>query len=81
MKNNEIINNRNDFVSFVYKLSQDYHKNPKTWENNNLESFLKALAAWVNDMEGYYLNQGLQMPDKPDWQMMANMLMAAKIYE
>jgi hypothetical protein len=32
-------------------------------------------------MDGYYLNQGLTVPEKPDWKMIANMLAAAKIYE
>jgi hypothetical protein len=72
---------KKDFVSFVYKLSQDFDQNPDAWQNKDLGSFLEALAAWVDDMEGYYLNQGQQVPDKPDWQMIADMFMAAKIYE
>jgi hypothetical protein len=81
MKKIEPIKTKKDFVSFVYELSQDYRDNPKSWQNKDLGSFLEALAAWVDDMEGYYLNQGQQVPEKPDWQMLANMLTAAKIYE
>jgi len=44
-----------EFVSFVNNLSKDFHDNPKSWENNNLGAFLEALAAWVEDMEGYYV--------------------------
>jgi hypothetical protein len=42
---------------------------------------LEALAAWVEDMDGYYLNQGKAVPEKPDWKHVADMLMAAKLYE
>ncbi len=75
------IKTKKDFVSFVYKLSQDYNNNSEMWQNKDLGSFLEALAAWTDDMEGYYLNQGQQIPENPDWQIIANMLMAAKMYE
>jgi len=81
MKKNETIKTKKDFTSFVYKLSQEYQDDPKAWENKDLGSFLKALAAWVDDMEGYYLSLGQKVPENPDWQMIANMFMAAKIYE
>lgn len=78
---NKAIKTKKDFVSFVYELSMDYHNDPKSWENKDLGTFLAALAGWVDDLEGYYLNQGQQVPEKPDWQMIANMLAAAKVYE
>ena len=46
-----------------------------------LVRLLEALAAWVDDMEGYYLNIGKPITEKPDWQMFADILVAAKIYE
>lgn len=75
------IKTKEDFVSFVYALSQDYRNNPKSWHNNNIGAFLEALAAWVEDMKGYYLNQGLPVPENLDWKVVATMLVAAKIYE
>lgn len=81
MKFNYEIKTREDFVKFVYNLFQDYHDNPQTWHNNNLELFLQGIAGWVDDMDGYYHNIGKEMPEKPDWQMVANMFMAAKVYE
>jgi hypothetical protein len=75
------IKTKDDFVSFVYSLSQDYQNNPSSWKNNEIGTFLEAMAAWVDDMEGYYLNQCLPVPEKPDWKMIANMVAAAKIYE
>ena len=75
------IRSREDFVAFVKALRKDLHDNPATWENANLERFLEALAAWVEDMDGYYANRGKPVPQQPDWKAAAEMLMAAKMYE
>ena len=75
------IRSREDFVAFVRALSKDFKNNPQSWENENLDQFLDALGAWVEDMDGYYLNQGKPVPQQLDWKMFADMLMAAKLYE
>lgn len=75
------IQTRKDFISFVRLLVKDFKENPTEWENNNLESFLEALATWVQDMDGYFQNQGLSVPQHADWKLFAQMLMAAKMYE
>ena len=62
-------------------MSKDLRENPSTWENTNLESFLEALGSWVEDMDGYYINQGKPVPTQPDWKIAADMLMAATMYE
>lgn len=77
----DAIQTREDFVAFVNELSREYRANPAAWENNNLGSFLEALAAWTEDLNGYYANKGELVPEKPDWKTVADMLMAAKIYE
>jgi hypothetical protein len=77
----ENIQTREDFVAFVYELIKDYRENPEAWENNDIESFLEAMAAVVEDMDGYYINQGLPVPDVPDWKTMAEILMTATLYE
>ena len=75
------IRSREDFVAFVKALSKDFHDNPQSWENRNLEQFLEALGGWVEDMDGYYLNQNIPVPQQPSWTVVADMLMAAKMYE
>lgn len=42
---------------------------------------LEALAAWAEDMDGYYLGKGEEMPQQPTWQTLADMLRAATMYE
>lgn len=75
------IRSREDFVSFVRMLLFDLRDNAEEWENNVLESYLEAIAAWVDDMEGYYQNRGEPVPEYPTWKTFAEILLAAKIYE
>ncbi|NUO84174.1 hypothetical protein HUU05_29225 [candidate division KSB1 bacterium] len=75
------IQTRKDFISFVHLLIQDLRENHTEWENRDLESFLEAITAWVEDMEGYYQNKGLPLPRQPDWNLFGQILLAAKIYE
>lgn len=79
--NSTSVCSRADFVAFVHRLSRDVRANPRSWENKDLGDYLEALAAWVEDMDGYYLHRGLPVPERPDWQNVAEMLMAAKFYE
>ncbi len=75
------IRTRQDFVGFSKALSKDLHDNPQSWENVTLDRFLEAIGAWVEDMDGYYLNQGKPVPLQPDWKTIGDILMAAKMYE
>lgn len=75
------IDSRNDLASFVRMLRQDLHDNPASWENATLETFLAALAAWIEDMDGYYEGQGRPIPRHPEWKTVGDMLLAAKMYE
>jgi len=50
-------------------------------ENDTLDSFLEALAAWTDEMDGYYRNMNEDAPVTLQWKTIADMLMAASIYE
>lgn len=80
-EHNNSIRSREDFVAFVKALRKDLHDNPASWENSTLEHFLEALGGWVEDMDGYYVNQGKPVPQQPDWKVVGDILMAAKMYE
>jgi len=71
---------REDFVTFVEALRKDLVQNPEAWHNIDLSSFLEALAAWVADMDGYYLNQKKPMPENVTWNIFASVLKAASVY-
>lgn len=70
-----------ELSNFIEKLCDDLKDNPNAWSNNTLEDFLEALAAWITDMEGYYINSNQEVPLQPTWKTIAEMLLAAKIYE
>ncbi|MCX6346112.1 MAG: hypothetical protein NT018_13745 [Armatimonadetes bacterium] len=80
-KHVDSINNRARFVAFVRELAANFVADPQSWDNCNISLFLNALAAFVEDMDGYYVNQGLPIPEEPDWNVIANVLMAARVYE
>ncbi|MDY6929918.1 MAG: hypothetical protein SWN10_22865 [Pseudomonadota bacterium] len=76
------VNNQKSMAKFVSELADSFAENPDDWVNNDLESFLYALSAWIEDMDGYYKNTG-QLYDEKDiaWKNFADMLAAATMYE
>ncbi|MFC5473996.1 DUF7660 family protein [Paraherbaspirillum soli] len=84
MKLNEKLNavsSKETLAMFVQDLRQNLLTSPDEWESTRLESFLEALSAWITDMDGYYINQGILPPEQPTWKTVAEMLLAAKTYE
>jgi hypothetical protein len=77
----EDIQTRDDLVLFVRDLLADLRSRPDAWENASLDTYLEALAAWVEDMEGYYRNRGEATPEPPSWKTLGEILLAATMYE
>lgn len=77
----ELVADRESFIAFTSKLSADWKGNLESWKNRDLGAYLEALASWVEDMDGYYQNQGLPMPENINWRVFADILMAARVYE
>ena len=77
----ERIGSREEFAVFVRALTENLRAHPSEWENATLPEFLEALAAWVEDLPGYFHNRGLAVPEPPDWRTFALVLSAARIYE
>jgi hypothetical protein len=77
----EKIQSRDDLLRFIHHLVQDLRTCPERWENTSLDAYLAAMAAWVQDMEGYYLNRGQAAPQHPAWKHIGEILLAARIYE
>ena len=77
----EGVTTREELAVFVALLAREAQQMPKVWENTDLRSFLEALAAWINDMDGYFMNRGEQVPEQPSWRTFAQMLAAATTYE
>jgi hypothetical protein len=75
------VRTRGDFVEFLSSALADLRTRPEDWENSTLENFLEAWGAWVGAMPGWCVNRGEEVPDQPDWHLLAGMVMAARIYE
>lgn len=76
------VHDRQTFINFLHAFHSDFKKNPDLWENNTLESFLEALAAYAEDLQGYYDNLELPLDvDKPSFRVFADMLKGASVYE
>jgi hypothetical protein len=54
----EEIHTREDLVLFIHHLVRDLRACPERWENTSLDAYLAAVAAWVQDMEGYIAIEG-----------------------
>lgn len=72
---------REELVSFLDQLADSYLDEPERWENADLVSFLRAWSAWLDDMDGYFVSRGEPVPSEPSWQLVAQMLLAARVYE
>lgn len=77
----EQIRSRGDLVAFISRLRADYLENPAGWENSDLPAFLEAVAAWSEDLPGFFENRGEKTPEEPTWRLIGMTLLAAKHYE
>lgn len=73
------IQDKNDFISFVRKLSFDFNEHNEEWETTSIPDFLEQMASWIEDYSESPAND-IEW-DKPDFQMFAKILYMGKIYE
>jgi hypothetical protein len=78
----EAVISKADFTEFARLLLQNYRSHPDEWENGSLDLFLEGLAGFVEKMDAYYQNVGLEMDlERPSWRVFADILLAARVYE
>jgi len=83
------VHSKQSFLEFVRALAADrvnevelekktpsspYGPGAKGWENGSIEAFLEAMEAWISDT-------GDKVPEKPEWNTFARILLAGKYYE
>lgn len=81
LSSDDEIHTRDDLAAFIRDLHQDYLRRGHEWENSTLDRFLEALAAWIDDSDGWYRNFGKELPANGDWTFIARALGAATVYE
>ena len=84
--NDEVLNfkvtNRDSFIKFLESLRNDLLVNKEFWENRNLEDFLEAMAAYTEDIQGFYDNTEQNIiADESSWQVFADIFKGAISYE
>jgi hypothetical protein len=75
------VRTREEFVGFLVAVSNDLKAHPGHWTNNDLAAFLEAMAAWGEDMAGYYANRGEDVSNVSPWRIMTDLIVAARTYE
>lgn len=75
------IQTKEELIKLIYLLSKESVMKSNSWRNNDLSSYLEAIASWIEDMDGFYENMGKSLPEKINWSVFADILMAARIYE
>jgi len=75
------VRDKEDLARFLVRLADSVSEEPDTWENDSVELLLRAWSAWLVDMDGYFMNRQESIPQSPSWQFVAEMLLAARVYE
>ena len=75
------ISTKEDFMSFLKALRDDRRTNGREWENPQIDSYLDGIVSWVEDMDGYYHNMGMDIPTNINWSFIATLFYVGKIYE
>ena len=76
------VRTRDELIDHIVRLLDEHDAVGDQWGNKDLYSFLQAMAAWLNDCEGYYRNSGQPVDARqPSWQLFADALSAASVYE
>ena len=71
----ENIKSKEDFLKFM-------NTNVITHENDtHVNEYLESVVSWIEDMDGFYNNMGLNKPDNIDWSFIATLFYVGRIYE
>jgi hypothetical protein len=80
-KQAEDVSDRESLAEFVNSMRADLTESPRDWGNHRLESFLDAMARWIEDSRGLEKNTGQNLEEIPRWTLVALLLDAARIYD
>lgn len=75
------VKTKEDFLRFLEMLVNDKKSNAEEWENKSVEEYLLSIQSWTEDMEGYYENNNLEVPQNIDWNFISTIFYVGKIYE
>ena len=74
----EKVNSFESFLKFMKVLEVDFVENGSCWENQTIDMFLEASAAWANDTKSEITDSNIHTAT---WQNFARILSSGIIYE
>ncbi|ALO24981.1 MULTISPECIES: hypothetical protein [Leptospira] len=76
------VKSKKEFKLFLMELIEDYRQNKEMWECCDIETFLENILVYSEDIIGFYRNSNLDLnPEIASWQLFADILCGARIYE
>ncbi|EKO32359.1 hypothetical protein [Leptospira santarosai] len=76
------VKSKKEFELFLMEMIEDYRQNKEMWECYDIESFLENILAYSKDIPGLYRNLNIDLDPKiASWQLFADILCGARIYE
>ena len=74
------VTSRKELLDLIFQMLDE--NDAVKWDNDTACSFLQAMAGWLNDSDGFYKNMNIDVDtDRASWQLFADALQAATIYE
>lgn len=75
------INSREELARHILALVERVESGAMPLENATAVAYMKAAAYWINDSPGFFANNGLEVPETPDWSLIGMIFNAACVYE
>jgi hypothetical protein len=75
------VRDHTDVQRVVERMRADLLEHPDEWENPTLERYLAGLSALIRDVDGLLSNRGEQLPERPSWALIAELLVGGTGYE
>ena len=74
------VETREELIALLRKVAAEGETS--SWENESSARYVEAVSAWLNDSDGFYENIGEPKPGgNISWQLVADMLLAGRMYE
>lgn len=77
----EAIRTREDLINFITDLKNDFENNPDHWEAKFTYDYLSGVAGYVHDGAMIGGEEDRKVPEQDVWNMFAEILHAAQVYE
>lgn len=75
------VQSREELSAFLIDLAERVRERTFPATNTEAPDLIASAGYWVRAMDAFFANRGEQMPEAPDWSMIAMIFSAALVYE